>query len=797
MPVYGLPVLRAAVLVCALVFLVFIVNSRTWVDKQLSSRNHQTTLEESLSVFIDLQRVDKNIPGISISVINGQETIFEEGFGFSDKSLQVDATPYTVYHGGTLAQIFTTIAILQRVELEYIDLDKPVSMYLPGFSPNSTFAPLTLRHILSHQSGLLKEPPVGHSLDPNPTTLKESVQSFYESPVVYPPEIYSKYSNAGFGAAGLILEESLEKPFAQYMRAILDRMDLMRTSFSPRLDLKSKLAQGFTTNFEGHLTPTSVYEIGNIPATHLYTTVNDLGTFLKVIFANGESNNGVILNATSLEQMWTAQFDSTALIPFPNGLGFAVSKLDNEPVASLSSSSQGYTAYVAFFPELKAGVAILANIANAQSPLEQIGRYALQLLKSEFYEIPPSPAPRTYPIDSTQLSRAIGFYEDEESLYISTLDNIPYLYKDGNRYRLRKKGDSLIVDDFHAYGTILLSDGLSIELDRKLYVKKDPLTSLAQTDQYDSLMGVYGLKDHPVALVSSHNKLYLVEEWLSAYPLEEVEQDSFSLPAFGLYGGETVSIIRNEHGEPSQLLFANMLLDRLPKQDYSFTLTELPLGPSFAPLRATGPAPLPDSSLLAPQLVDLTMVDPLLNMEFLFASDNNIFGTRLYNEARVLLQKPVAEAIFRIQRRLRTMGLGLMIYDAYRPWRTTQAIKNNLPDSLSIYFIDEEVGYCQNRGTSVSVGLYSLRSGELVSMPTPYGTFASETLSDYPFVEAELRENREFLRHIMEAQGFRASKYKWWYYSHDTCKSYPIMDVLHEDVNQSEVLDRAPITVIR
>ena len=105
------------------------------------------------------------------------------------------------------------------------------------------------------------------------------------------------------------------------MRAVLDRMDLKRTSFTPRFDLKSKLAQGYKHTFDGRQLKAPVYDLGNTPAEDIYTTVNDLGAFLKVLFANGRSPKGKILAAESFESMWSIQL-STARKLLPYGLGF-------------------------------------------------------------------------------------------------------------------------------------------------------------------------------------------------------------------------------------------------------------------------------------------------------------------------------------------------------------------------------------------------------------------------------------------------------------------------------------------
>ena len=200
----------------------------------------------------------------------------------------------------------------------------------------------------------------------------------------------------------------------------------------------------------------------------------------------------------------------------------------------------------------------------------------------------------------------------------------------------------------------------------------------------------------------------------------------------GIYGGEEVYVIRDETGTVIKLKFANMELERLTKSDYGYNFDTLPLKQPFNPLIASTNPPYQDTTLRTSALVDLTMIDPLLNMEVVYASKDNIFGTNLYNEARILLQQPVAEALFNIKRKIRSDNLGLVIHDAYRPWRTTNAIWNSVPDSLSRFFIPPEEGSCQNRGAAISVSLYRLNTGEQLTMPTEYGVLSSDAQAGLP-----------------------------------------------------------------
>ena len=256
-------------------------------------------------------------------------------------------------------------------------------------------------------------------------------------------------------------------------------------------------------------------------------------------------------------------------------------------------------------------------------------------------------------------------------------------------------------------------------------------------------------------------------------------------------------VFRDNQDLVTHIEFANMKLDRLPESSYSYYYDTIPVSDEYHTNTTAKEPPPEDSTKADSQLLDLTMVDPLLNLEIRYASPNNIYGTQFYNESRVLLQQPIAEAIFRIQRQLRPMGYGLKIYDAYRPWRITDSLWGNVPQEFRFFLEDPTGPVCQNRGARISVSVYKLNSGEELPMPTGYDELSISSHADFPLLPGELRHNRSFLRRIMESEGFRASSHYWWAFSHESCDAYPIMDILYEDVDQSEILIRENIYTVR
>ena len=157
-----------------------------------------------LERFIAHEMADKELPALSIALVDDQQIVWAKGFGFADPKDKVPATAETVYRVGSVSKLFTDIAIMQLVEQGKIDLDAPVTRYLPDFRPRNPFGKaITLRQLMSHRSGLVREPPVGNYFETTEPSLARTIASLNQTELVYAPETRTKYSNAAIATVGL------------------------------------------------------------------------------------------------------------------------------------------------------------------------------------------------------------------------------------------------------------------------------------------------------------------------------------------------------------------------------------------------------------------------------------------------------------------------------------------------------------------------------------------------------------------------------------------------------------------
>jgi CubicO group peptidase (beta-lactamase class C family) len=159
--------------------------------------------DQLIAVTKELDRVishemsSKGFTAFSISVTDKKHVIMSKGFGFMDEAKLRPVTSETLFRVGSISKLITDIAMMQQMELGVVDLDAPIQNYLPDFSPENPFGtPITLRHLVTHQSGLVREPPSGHYFDYTTPDLASTVQSMNDTLMVAAPGTDFKYSNA-------------------------------------------------------------------------------------------------------------------------------------------------------------------------------------------------------------------------------------------------------------------------------------------------------------------------------------------------------------------------------------------------------------------------------------------------------------------------------------------------------------------------------------------------------------------------------------------------------------------------
>ena len=156
------------------------------------------------------------------------------------------------------------MAIMQRVEKGEINLDASIQTYLPDFKPNNPFnKPITLRQLMSHRSGLLREPREGNYFADDGVSLKTTVESIVPSTLIHEPESKIKYSNAAIAVVGYTLEALYQTPYVKYMQKhLLEKIGMSNSAFAPNRKINSKLAKATMWSFDNRIFAAPTFELG-------------------------------------------------------------------------------------------------------------------------------------------------------------------------------------------------------------------------------------------------------------------------------------------------------------------------------------------------------------------------------------------------------------------------------------------------------------------------------------------------------------------------------------------------------
>ena len=296
------------------------------------------------------------------------------------------------------------------------------------------------------------------------------------------------------------------------------------------------------------------------------------------------------------------------------------------------------------------------------------------------------------------------------------------------------------------------------------------------------LIGEYGVGADRLLVREDGGRLELVIG-RSAWTLTPASQ-GFTVDS-GPYRGAAARFEREPGGAVARLDLGATFRPRLPvgtEEGVSFRIVPLHPVDSLRDAALAMRPPRQPAGLRAPDLVDLTSLDPRIKLDIRYATTNDFLGSAMYSSARAFLQRPAAEALRRALLRLAPLGFGLLIHDAYRPWYVTRMFWDATPDSQHMFVANPDSGSRHNRGCAVDLTLYDLRTGAPVRMVGGYDEFSPRSYADYPGGTSLQRWYRALLRTAMEREGFKVVREEWWHFDYKDWRRYPVLNLAFEEL---------------
>lgn len=277
--------------------------AREGTEGSPSSANRALIDRERAKILETMKR--DQIPGIAVCLLLDGKVAWLEQFGVTDQKSRRDVGPATIFSIQSTSKNFTATAIMMAVQRGLLDLDKPITAYLPRFTVNSRFeaAPqekMTLRLLLSHRAGFTHEAPVGNNYDPAFPNFEAHVRSISDTWLRYPVGERYRYSNLGIDVAGYILQQAMGKPFAACIKEfIFDPLGMIDSTvdtegYARRLDRALGHERGYS--FVPLKTPL-------IPSGGVYTSARDMSAYLAFHLGRGVYEGKTLLQAARWTEM--------------------------------------------------------------------------------------------------------------------------------------------------------------------------------------------------------------------------------------------------------------------------------------------------------------------------------------------------------------------------------------------------------------------------------------------------------------------------------------------------------------
>jgi CubicO group peptidase (beta-lactamase class C family) len=302
-----------------------------------------------------------NIPGLAIAIVDDQGILWNQGFGYTDWDQQIPVTQDTLFSIQSMSKSFTATAALFAAQDGLVDLDAPITEYLPDFHINSIFEEhpeqkITLRMLLSHTAGLAHEAPYGGNYDHPAYSFEKHIASISDTWLKFPVGSNYSYSNLGVDLAGYILQERSGISFIQYVQDKVFKPLGMKNS---TLDVNQVRADHMRAiGHAGSPIPPPV-DFLIIPSGGVWSTTTDMARYLQFHINEGAINGQRLLQQDLAETMYTPPNMAAQYAKY--GLGITVDRRNGAPHFQHGGGGFGFNSSMVWYPDLKLGSVVLTN----------------------------------------------------------------------------------------------------------------------------------------------------------------------------------------------------------------------------------------------------------------------------------------------------------------------------------------------------------------------------------------------------------------------------------------------------
>ena len=389
--------------------------------------------------YIERRMANTGMPGLALAITDREKTLHVTTFGYGDLSSREPVHPGMMFEIGSIGKSFTNIALMQLRDEGRLELDAPVSEFLPWFEVKSRFKPITAHHLMTHTSGL----PAGTDIGTH--GLYEAWALRHCQTEVAPGE-YFRYSNVGYKVLGFLLEELDGRPYADAIQArVLDPLGMENSHPVIGHETRKRAAVGHRPFYDDRpehrnhgMAPALWTEYGVGDGCQA-STAEDMCIYLRMLMNEGVGPSGRVMSAESFALMSHRVVETQQWGGAWYGYGLTTADVDGHTYLGHGGGTTGFVSAMIADLDEGFGVNLLINGISPSFGAVPMALHILSLLRADtgLQSISSSP-----PGPDTNMVRDAEAYA---GTYSSATDRM-VVTADGGRLLLDWRGDEIALE---------------------------------------------------------------------------------------------------------------------------------------------------------------------------------------------------------------------------------------------------------------------------------------------------------------------------------------------------------------
>jgi CubicO group peptidase (beta-lactamase class C family) len=380
---------------------------------------------------------DSGTPGMAVAITSREGLLHIATYGYANKDSREPVTPETLFGAGSIGKSFTAVALLELRDSGKLDLQVPVSRYLPWFKVNATTA-VTAHHLLTHTAGF-------------PDMRMELMSTLYQAfwltqcPVPFEPGKQYHYSSSGYDVLSVLIAARSGRSFAEAIRqGIFVPLEMnhsepvFTTRIRPRLAVSYEpLYDDRPADTRSPLVTSNWYEYGGGAGSEA-VTAGDLAAYLRTLLNRGAGTHGPVLSQESFRLL-----TQHAVSRGPNryyGYGLEVTEEDGHVLIGHAGGVQGFRSMM--LGDLDDGLGVVV-LVNSPLPTSTVAQFALKAVEAACHQrplpdLPAADEPSTVP-DASEFEGRFAARDGSTLIFRARANRLEMLYQ-GQATVLERRG---------------------------------------------------------------------------------------------------------------------------------------------------------------------------------------------------------------------------------------------------------------------------------------------------------------------------------------------------------------------